>query len=224
MGAQPFRPGELRLDGDLGVEHAVRLDHRVQGEGGLAGRAAGARGQVEGVPVAGADQGTVAEHPLDERVLLVGAERVGDHEPGAEVQDEVRAALVLDHPARPAGRVPERNLHYRHASSTDPSRSTVATTTSPAETGTAAVRPPDRITSPARSPSPDEARDRTSQATAAAGWPSEAAPDAVATTSPLCSSTTPTSRRSTPSTGTVAPTTYRPAEALSATTSGIVNL
>ena len=109
-------------------------------------------------------------------------------------------------------------------SSTVPSRSAVAVTTSPALTGTAAVSPPDSTMSPARRPSFSKASDRTSQATAAAGCPSAAAPAAVATTSPLCSSTTPISRRSRPAAGTAEPTTYRPAEVLSATTSGIVNL
>ncbi len=63
---------------------------------------------------------------------------------------------------------------------------------------------------------------RTIHATAAAGCPSEAAPDAVATTSPFFSSTTPTSRRSIPAAGTGVPTRNRPAEVLSATTSAIV--
>src|SRR5690349_20360828 len=228
VGPQPLRPREARLDGDLGVQHPPVLHDRVQGEGGLGGGPAGAGGQVEGVPVPGADQAPVAQEAVDQRRLLVRAQRVGDDDAVAEVEDEVVAALVGHRPALPSSRGADRDLGgashgYRHASSTEPSRSMVATTTSPGVTGTAAVRPPDRTTSPARSPSPEVDRERTSQATAAAGWPRVAAPDAVETTSPLCSSTTLTSRRSMPATGTGAPTTYRPAEALSATTSAIVN-
>src|SRR6185436_4283138 len=99
----------------------------------------------ERVPVAGADQAAVAEHPLRERVLLVGAERVGHDEPLAQVEDQVGPTRVLDRPALAAVAGAQRHFGgYRHASSTEPIRSTVATTTSPAETGTAAVRPPER--------------------------------------------------------------------------------
>src|SRR4051794_4785674 len=179
----------------------------MQPEGRLPGGPALAGGEVEGVPVARADQAAVAEQPVDEQSLLVRAERVGHDGTSAEVEDQVVAALVADRPALPSIGGAERDAAHRHASSTEPIRSMVATTTSPAETGTAAVRPPDSTTSPARRPSPDPESERTSQATAAAGCPRDAAPDAVATTSPLCSRTTPTSRRSMPSGATVVPTT-----------------
>jgi hypothetical protein len=99
----------------------------------------------------------------------------------------------------------------------------VAVTTSPGPTGMAAVSPPDRTTWPARSPSPSAASRRADQATAAAGRPSDAAPDAVVTTLPLCSSTTPTNRGSIPAGAIGAQMTTWLAEVLSATTSAIVN-
>ena len=72
-------------------------------------------------------------------------------------------------PALPAIASAQRHAGQRHASSTEPIRSMVTTIESPAETGVAAVSPPERITSPRRSPSPSAASDRTSQATAASG-------------------------------------------------------
>ena len=50
---------------------------------------------------------------------------------------------------------------------------------SPGATGTASVSAPEMTTCPAASPRPRRARARTSHATAAAGWPSTAAPAAV---------------------------------------------
>src|SRR5580704_3736823 len=197
--------------------------------------------QLEAVPMPGARDHPVADQALSQRAAVVRARRVGHLQLAADIEHRIAAAVVFDGPGRPAARRTERHqchawllAHllvlsaaasaYSQPISTLPRRSAVAVTTSPAAIGTAAVSPPDSTMSPARRPSSSAASDLTSQATAEAGWPSAAAPAAVAMTSPLCSSSTPIRRRSSPAAGTAGPMTNRPAEVLSATTSAIVNL
>ena len=162
-----------------------------------------------GVPVPRTGHEAVPDQPLGERAAVVRARAVGDVQLPIDLEDRVRPPGMRERPLRPALRLLEQHQGvgaHVHPSSMLPSRSAVAVTTSPARTGTAAVKPPDNTMSPARRPSFSLASERTSQATAAAGWPSAAAPAAVATTSPLCSRTTPISRRSSPAAGTADPT------------------
>src|SRR5581483_11813331 len=114
----------------------------------------------------------------------------------------------LDLPTLFAGAVElggELGVVQAHMSSTVPKRSKTAATLSPGSTATASVSAPARTVVPARRRSPRRASSVASQATAAAGCPSTAAPAAVATVLPLRTNRHPTRRRSSPSTAAPGP-------------------
>ena len=73
---------------------------------------------------------------------------------------------------------------HQARTSTVPSSSTSTVTTVPGSSGTASVKPPERTIEPGSSRSPRSASWSTSHATACAGCPSAAAPDAVALLAP----------------------------------------
>src|ERR1019366_2281457 len=94
-------------------------------------------------------------HP-GQRAALVRAPPVGGVQFVADDEHRIAPPSMLERPLCPALELLQRHqdgVAHVHPSSMLPSRSAVAVTTSPARTGTAAVKPPDSTMSPARSPS-----------------------------------------------------------------------
>src|ERR1022692_3001043 len=164
----------------------------------------------------------------------VGGGHLAEHDPdagrvGADRRDHGRVQPV-DQVAQQVGRaaLDQRDLHEGHhrlPRNTEPRLVKCMATQPPRASGTASVIPPVSTIQPASSATPRLPRSLTARASASAGCPCTAAPVAESTIAPPASTSTASIARSSDWGGSpTGPVTNAALDALSATTSGSVNL